>query len=214
LRTLAERCQTDQDRLSGGSGGPSRKESLAVATKPLVQSIWGERMSPSRRQFLGHLGLAACGLIAPRFGLAAETTAPAVLSGFDANGRHFTLDDFPGKVCLVSFFRSGCNLCSHDLKLMREFYQGNRSRGFVLVAVSLDESEIDYRNYAAILSETVAQDERFPIVWRRAKGHVDSFGKITAQPTHFVLNRSHQVAKERDGPFGPEDWDDLWASIS
>ena len=57
-------------------------------------------------------------------------------------------------------------------------------------------------------------EQRFPIAWRNAEGHKDSFGAISRRPTHFVLNRKHQQVLRREGNFLPTDWDDLWVSLA
>ena len=56
-------------------------------------------------------------------------------------------------------------------------------------------------------------EQRFPIVWRGAPGHKDSFGEIVKKPTHFVLDRVHRPVLRRDGAFQPNDWDDLWTLL-
>lgn len=136
------------------------------------------------------------------------------LAGSDANGRPLTLDDYAGKVCLVSFFTSACNLCGNDLKLMREFYLDNKTRNFILIGVDMDDSKEDFVEYARLISLSVPPAQRFPIVWRNAPRHRDSFGSISKRPTHFVLDRQHRLVLRREGIFRPGDWDDLWASLA
>ncbi|MES2073205.1 MAG: redoxin domain-containing protein [Pseudomonadota bacterium] len=132
------------------------------------------------------------------------------LSGVDSNGRKLALTDFPEQTVLVSFFTAGCNLCNHDLKLMREFYVRNAKRKFVLLAVSLDQNKADFDAYNQIVSVTVPKQQRFPILWRNAPGHKDSFGAIAKQPTHFVLDKKRHILLRREGTFQPNDWDMLW----
>jgi peroxiredoxin len=135
------------------------------------------------------------------------------LSGISGEGKPVTLDDFAGHAILVSFFTAGCNLCANDLKLMREFYTGNRKRNFVLLGVNMDENRDDFIQYMKLISRTVPADQRFPIVWRNAQVHEDSFGVIAKMPTHFVLDKAHRQVLRREGRFKPTDWDDLWTSL-
>lgn len=173
-----------------------------------------------KRQFLqfaaGSLCLAGLGA-APS--LQAQTQPPSPqelelqehsLSGVDFSGRKLALTDFPDQTVLVSFFTAGCNLCNHDLKLMREFYVRNVKRKFILLAVSLDQNKADFDAYNQIVSVTVPKQQRFPILWRNAPGHKDSFGPIAKQPTHFVLDKKRHILLRREGTFQPNDWDMLW----
>jgi len=63
------------------------------------------------------------------------------LTGLDSEGKTVKLSDYLGKTVLVSFITSGCNLCSRDLKLMREFYAGNAKKNFVLLTVNMDQNK-------------------------------------------------------------------------
>jgi peroxiredoxin len=135
------------------------------------------------------------------------------LYGIDAYGKKLALSDFLGKTVLVSFFTAGCSLCSRDLKLMREFYVGNSKRNFVLLAINLDQDKKDFDDYNKLIALAVPKEQRFPTVWRNAPEHRDSFGVITRQPTHFVINPKNQLVLKREGSFLPDDWDTLWESL-
>ncbi|MFZ6688892.1 TlpA family protein disulfide reductase [Undibacterium sp. SXout11W] len=144
-----------------------------------------------------------------------EATTPQQMSfvGVDPNGKKVALSDYAGKTLLVSFFTAGCNLCAHDLKLMREFYLGNAKRNFVLLAVNIDQNKQDFDTYLQLINLAVPKEQRFPIIWRNATGHKDNFGTIVNQPTHFVINPKGQLVFKREGTFQPNDWDNLWESL-
>ncbi len=166
------------------------------------------------------LGAVASHLAHAQAPVSAAAAAAAVvgprhtLSGTNSEGKPVALADFSGKVCLVSFFTAGCALCTNELRLMREFYAANRQRDFVLLGVNMDEKNADFMQYIELLKVSVPAEQRFPIAWRNAGGHQDSFGAITRRPTHYVLNRQHQQVLRREGNFQPADWDDLWASLA
>ncbi len=143
----------------------------------------------------------------------AKDVPPLMMQAMDANGRKLALSDFLGKTLLVSFFTAGCNLCSRDLKLMREFYVSNMKRNFVLLGVNIDQNKADFDQYNQFISLAIPADQRFPLVWRNAPGHNDNFGLITRQPTHFVINAKNEFIFKREGSFQPEDWDNLWTSL-
>ncbi|PRC91535.1 peroxiredoxin family protein [Solimicrobium silvestre] len=135
------------------------------------------------------------------------------LQGVDANGKKLELSDFMGKTVLVSFFTAGCNVCTRDLKLMREFYVSNSKRKFVLLAVNIDQNKADFDEYNQLIAQVIPQEQRFPMVWRNAPSHKDNFGTIVHQPTHFVINPKNEFIFKREGSFEPEDWDNLWSSL-
>jgi peroxiredoxin len=135
------------------------------------------------------------------------------LQGIDATGKKIELTDFLGKTVLVSFFTAGCNLCTRDLKLMREFYVSNSKNKFVLLGVNIDQNKSDFDEYNQLIALAVPKEQRFPMVWRNAPGHKDNFGAIIRQPTHFVINPKNEFIFKREGSFEPEDWDNLWASL-
>lgn len=135
------------------------------------------------------------------------------LQGLDVHGNKLDLNDFLGKTILASFFTAGCNVCSRDFKLMREFYAGNVKRNFVLLGVNMDQNKADFDQYNQLISLAVPAAQRFPTVWRNAPGFKDNFGTIVRQPTHFVINANNELIFKREGSFQPEDWDNLWTSL-
>ena len=176
--------------------------------------------STNRREFMQRLAgasllaAAAAPLCYSSAVFAQGAAAQPELSGVDEGGKRVKLADYAGRACLISFSTSGCNLCLHDLKLMREFNNDNRNKSFVMLGVSLDEQAGDYQEYARLIALTVPAPQRFPLLWRKAAGHSDTFGAITSMPTHFVLDKSHKLVRTRQGTFKPEDWDDLWTLLS
>ena len=136
-----------------------------------------------------------------------------VLKGIDDNGKPIALSDYAGKTVLVSFFTAACNLCTHDLKLMREFYVNNAKHNFVLLAVNIDPQKQDFDGYSQLVKLTTPKEQRFPMLWRNNPSHNDNFGQIVTKPTHFVFNPKGQLLLKREGTFLPSDWDNLWESL-
>lgn len=133
-----------------------------------------------------------------------------MLQGSDATGKQIKLSDYLGKTVLVSFYTAGCNLCTRDLKLMREFYGDNMKKNFVLLAVNIDQDKKDFDDYTKLINITIPKERRYPSVWRNAPDHSDNFGTISHQPTHFVINTKNEFVLKREGTFLPSDWDNLW----
>jgi peroxiredoxin len=155
-----------------------------------------------------------CGVLtATGHSLAESVPTTYTLHGTDVYGKKLDLKDFSGMAVLVSFFTVDCDLCTNDLKLMREFYVSNSKKKFMLLGVNLDNNKKDLDDYNDLTIHSYPKDQRFPTVWRNAPGHTDNFGTITTQPTHFVLDHNAQLKFKREGKFQPEDWDNLWLAL-
>ncbi|MES3020059.1 MAG: TlpA disulfide reductase family protein [Pseudomonadota bacterium] len=146
---------------------------------------------------------------------AAQKGAPTAyrLKGVDVDGKPINLEDYKGKACLISFFTAECIPCTNDLRLMREFYGDNHARNYVNIGVNMDVRKDSLAEYVDLIKKTIPAKQHFPIAWRNAKGHTDNFGKITSEPTHFVLNKEHKLVTRRNGIFKPDDWDNLWTAL-
>lgn len=164
-----------------------------------------------RRNFVQTLAMTGLAMAYPY--AQAQTAQKHSLVGVDSTGANFTLDSYSGKILLISFFTAACNLCTHDLKLMREFYENNKAKKFALIGVNLDSRKEDFLSYANLVNLSIPAGQRFPMIWRNAPQHADTFGPIVKQPTHFVLDRNQQLMFKREGPFLPEDWDNLWTKL-
>jgi hypothetical protein len=164
-----------------------------------------------RRNFMRSVALATLAA-----GSSSAFAAPLKQSmvSVDSEGKSFDLASYAGKVCLISFFTADCNLCSHDLVLMREFYGNNRSKNFSMIGVNIDARKNDFTDYAAFFKQAVPAEQRFPLVWRNNPQHADTFGPINKQPTHFVLDKKQEQVFKREGTFQPEDWDQLWTKLA
>lgn len=170
-----------------------------------------------RRDFLYSVSAGAAGLVLPATVFAekkaAAPSAPYVLKGTDVSGKAINLQDYLGKACLVSFFTAECIPCTNDLRLMREFYGANKTRNYVNIGVNMDVKKEMLAEYVDLIKATIPVAQHFPIAWRNAKGHIDSFGAIKSQPTHFVLDKEHKLVLRRNGIFKASDWDDLWTNL-
>ena len=80
----------------------------------------------------------------------AETTSPlkrvkgevaaADFALRNLDGKSVRLSDFKGKVVLLNFWATWCPTCEKDRPAIERLHQAYRSRGFVVVAVSIDRS--------------------------------------------------------------------------
>lgn len=71
---------------------------------------------------------------APHFDLPRLSAASA------GRGSRIGLDDLRGQVVLVNFWATWCKPCEEEMPAMQMLYEALHSRGFELVAISVDES--------------------------------------------------------------------------
>jgi thiol-disulfide isomerase/thioredoxin len=160
------------------------------------------------RRRLFQTSLAAC-LAAPGWLRAQPAVRAPTLSGTTLEGMPYDLKAEAGKVVLVFFWATDCAVCRDKMPELRLNYEAWRSKGFQLLAVSVDKQLSAVRDYQAILDRTVAPAQRFPSLWRGDGAHRDGFGPVPQTPTSFVLDRKHAVVNEIRGRIAPGLWDDI-----
>jgi thiol-disulfide isomerase/thioredoxin len=115
-----------------------------------------------------------------------QTAAPDV-----AIGAGQRLADLRGKVVLVNFWATWCPYCRHEMPAMQAFYQDYRSKGFEIVAFSVDESQAEVDAFMA------KNGYRFPAPLEPS-GASAAFGGVSRLPTSFILDRNgvirHRIA--------------------
>ncbi|MFN3740801.1 MAG: TlpA disulfide reductase family protein, partial [Thermodesulfovibrionales bacterium] len=59
----------------------------------------------------------------------------------DLNGKSVKLSDFKGKVVLLNFWATWCNVCVDEMDSLNKAYRDMKGKGFVVIAVSIDQSK-------------------------------------------------------------------------
>ena len=102
-----------------------------------------------------------------------------------------TLADLRGKVVLVNFWATWCPYCRHEMPAMEAFYRENRSRGFEIVAYSLDKTQAEADAYLRGEGYTFPA----PLVSQAVS---EAFGGVNRVPLSFVIDRDgvirHKIA--------------------
>src|SRR5690348_11413618 len=105
--------------------------------------------SPPRRALALHTAAAATLLSAALLaapgtaagdGASIGQPAPALVVP-QLDGKTFDLASERGKVVIVNFWATWCSPCRAEMPLLDSFYQRYRTRGLVLIGVSVDRSE-------------------------------------------------------------------------
>src|SRR5512135_1039529 len=102
------------------------------------------------------------------------------------DGRLLTSDALKGKVVLVNFWATWCPYCRKEMPVIDEFTRDYRSRGFEVIAISVDDPP-----------DKIA-------AWMKDKGYAfnaaptnatvtATFGSVTSVPTSFILDADGHI---------------------
>ncbi len=102
-------------------------------------------------------------------------TANLNLTFKDIQGKSVTLSDYKGKVILLDFWATWCPPCRKEIPGFIELYNTYKSRGLVVVGVSMDDADdiADVKRYAAQIKMNypvllgAGREERPEAVFRR-----------------------------------------------
>ena len=122
----------------------------------------------------------------------------AKLKTVTLDGKPIDLAQLKGKVVMVNFWATWCPVCKAEMPGWQRFYDANKSRGFELIAMSIDEDQAELTKHA--------QQKKFdfPIAWRWDDKTDDSFGDIIGTPTLFIVDKNGKVAWTKRGRITPE----------
>jgi peroxiredoxin len=114
----------------------------------------------------------------------------------DLQGKSVSLSDYKGKVVLLDFWATWCPPCRKEIPGFVDLYNTYKSRGFVVIGVSMDDTEDtpDVKRYAAQLKID------YPILlgFGRDDDLKPAFGELPL-PTSFVIARDGRICARHDG---------------
>jgi peroxiredoxin len=132
------------------------------------------------------VGLSACAT-GPHDG----AVAPDIEST-DISGKHVKLSDYRGHVVLVDFWATWCGPCKDTMPMYQKLYAAHAADGFVVVAVSEDDTATDINTFGA------ARGLTYPI-WRDSNHSAyNSFG-VYEMPAAFLVDRDGKIVRRWDG---------------
>ena len=111
----------------------------------------------------------------------------------DIRGKPFALSDYKGKVVLLDFWATWCPPCRKEIPGFIELFNSYRSRGLVVIGVSMDESTSDVKRFARQLKMN------YPILMGAGRDDLQqAFGDLPL-PTAFVIARDGRICGKHDG---------------
>jgi peroxiredoxin len=127
------------------------------------------------------------------FGVRSSNATPDVVFT-SLTGEKIALHALRGKVVMVNFWATSCNICIHEMPQMVATYDQYKDQGldFVAVAMSYDPPNyvLDYAQ-SRRLPFTVALDPQAELS--------NAFGHIRGTPTTFVIGRDGKIIQRFQG---------------
>ena len=141
----------------------------------------------ARRPVSSSIAWAAAAALAALAPAAPARVAPgAALPPLAAAGLDGTLPDTAGKVVLLDFWASWCAPCKASFPVYAQLDAAYRSRGLVIVAVSVDESAPAYASFVA--------RQRPPFATLRdARQRLVAAVQVPTMPTSYLVDRAGRV---------------------
>ena len=122
---------------------------------------------------------------------APQNAAPAFdLPGLD--GQRVTLSQFKGRVVLVNFWATWCAPCREETPALVGLQERYRSRGLVVVGLSMDDKAEPVRKFRDAYKVT------YPLAMADLQVAKD-YGKVLGLPVTFVVGKDGGLVARHDG---------------
>ena len=125
-----------------------------------------------------------------------QVEAPNVVAA-DPDGNIILLEDFRGMVVFLNFWATWCIPCRLEMPAMERLYRDFKGKGFVVLAVNVQEGPRAVRAFVQELKLT------FPVVLDR-KGEAAMKYVVRGLPATYILDRNHIIAGRA---IGAREWD-------
>jgi len=126
---------------------------------------------------------------------------PAAATDFTVpqlNSQPLRLSDFKGRVVFLNFWATWCVPCREEMPSMERLYQGYRTRGLTIVAMSVDTG-----GPATVAAFVKMLRLTYPIGLDPKMDVAEQY-RVRALPSSFLVDRQGNVAAIA---VGPRDWD-------
>lgn len=121
-----------------------------------------------------------------------DLTQPAPAVSFRTmDGQPVSMESLRGKVVLVNFWATWCPYCLKEMPAIEEFYRDYRAKGFVVLALSTDQSEEEVRAYLQ------KHPYDFPVAMSAGSSHL--FGEVSRIPTSFIIDKQGVIRHKVSG---------------
>lgn len=114
------------------------------------------------------------------------------------DGKSLTANQLAGKPTAYLFWATWCHICRSELPGYQKLYAKFHTRGFRVIAVSLDNSASEVRKFWKTAGYT------FPVAMR-TNAIRSAFGDIRGTPTLFLIDREGRMVEKRLGEIDPDE---------
>jgi peroxiredoxin len=114
------------------------------------------------------------------------------------DGRRVAMKDFRGRLVLVNFWATWCVPCQWEMPLMERLYQAYRDRGFVILAISIDQGDPE-RVRAFVRDRKLT----YPVALDPSHEVARAFG-VTGLPATLLVGPDGII---KGVTYGPKEWD-------
>jgi peroxiredoxin len=112
----------------------------------------------------------------------------------DINGGNVPLSAYKGKVILLDFWATWCPPCRKGIPGFVELYDKYKSRGFVVLGVSVDDSLSDVKKFVKKFNMN------YPVIMGAGREDLQrAFGGPLAFPTAFIIARDGAICSQHTG---------------
>jgi peroxiredoxin len=125
-----------------------------------------------------------------------QVEAPDIV-GTDPDGKPIRLTDFRGRVVFLNFWATWCVPCRLEMPAMERIYREFKGRGFVVLAVNVQEGPGAVRAFVRELKLT------FPVVLDR-KGEAAIAYAVRGLPATYLIDRDQVIVGRA---IGAREWD-------
>ena len=117
----------------------------------------------------------------------------------DINGKDVALNSFKGNVILLDFWATWCPPCKKEIPEFIGLYNKYKTRGFVVVGVSVDDSTSDVKKFIKQFKMT------YPVLMGYERDDLkEAFAPMPGFPTTLVIARDGNICFQHTGFTPPE----------
>jgi peroxiredoxin len=116
----------------------------------------------------------------------------------DINGKEIRLSDYKGKVMLLDFWATWCAPCKIEIPGFIGLYNKYKSRGLIVVGVSMDDSSSPVKPFAQKMKMN------YPVLIGTGRNDIEQAFELMGLPTSFIISREGRICGRHFG-FAPKE---------
>ena len=111
----------------------------------------------------------------------------------DINGKDVSVSSYKDKVILLDFWATWCAPCKIEIPAFIDLYNKYKSRGFVVLGVSMDDSVPDVKPFVQKLKMN------YPVFIGMGRKDIEEAFELIGFPTSFIISRDGKICGQHMG---------------